>query len=35
MTYQVGDIVFWATASAAGEYAVIGHPKGNAHVLFT
>ncbi len=31
--YTVGDIVFWATASAAGEYAVIGHPKGKPHVL--
>ena len=31
--YSVGDIVFWATASAAGEYTVIGHPKGKPHVL--
>jgi hypothetical protein len=31
--YQVGDIVFWATASAAGECTVIGHPKGQPHVL--
>ncbi len=27
MAFKVGDIVFWATASAAGEYTVIGHPK--------
>src|SRR5687768_9786678 len=31
--YQVGDIVFWATASAAGEYTLIGHPKGKPRVL--
>jgi hypothetical protein len=31
--YKVGDIVFWATASAAGEYTVIGHPKGKPAVL--
>ena len=31
--YSVGDIVFWATASAAGEYTVIGHPKGQPDVL--
>jgi hypothetical protein len=29
MAYKVGDIVFWATTSAAGEYTVIGHPKGD------
>src|SRR5687768_2613707 len=29
--YGVSDIVFWATASAAGGY--IGHPKGEPHVL--
>jgi hypothetical protein len=33
MAYKVGDIVFWATASAAGEYTVIGHPKGKPQVL--
>jgi hypothetical protein len=33
LTYKVGDIVFWAAASAAGEYTVIGHPKGKLHVL--
>jgi hypothetical protein len=31
--YSVGDFIFWATASAAGEYTVIGHPKGKPHVL--
>jgi hypothetical protein len=31
--YRIGDIVFWATASAAGEYTVISHPKGKPHVL--
>jgi hypothetical protein len=31
--YRIGDIVFWATASAAGEYTVIGHPKGEPNVL--
>lgn len=25
--------MFWATASAAGEYTVIGHPKGKPRVL--
>jgi hypothetical protein len=30
---QVGDIVFWATASAAGEYTVIGHPRGQPNVM--
>jgi hypothetical protein len=34
MAFKVGDIVFWATASAAGECTVIGHPKGEPHVLF-
>ena len=29
MAYKVGDIVFWATTSAAGEYTVIGHPNGD------
>ena len=29
MIYQVGDTVFWATASTAGEFTVIGHPKGD------
>jgi hypothetical protein len=33
MAYKVGDIIFWATASDAGEYTVIGHPKGKLHVL--
>lgn len=33
MNYKVGDIVFWTTASAAGEYTVIGHLKGKPHVL--
>lgn len=33
MAYKVGDIVFWATARAAGKYTVIGHPKGKSHVL--
>jgi hypothetical protein len=33
MGFKVGDIVFWVTASAAGEYTVIGHPKGQRHVL--
>jgi hypothetical protein len=27
MTYQVGDTVFWATASTAGEFCFIGHPR--------
>ena len=27
MTYQVGDTVFWATPTTAGEYTFIGHPK--------
>ena len=27
--YTVGDVVFWSTASAAGEYTFIGHPKGD------
>jgi hypothetical protein len=31
--YGVGDIVFWATPTTAGEYTVIGHPKGKPHVL--
>ena len=29
MTCQVGDTVFWATASIAGEFTFIGHPKGD------
>jgi len=29
MTNQVGDVVFWATASTAGEYTFIGHPNGD------
>jgi hypothetical protein len=33
MAFKVGDIVFWATASAAGEYTVIGHSKGKPRVL--
>jgi hypothetical protein len=33
LQYKVGDIAFWATASAAGEYTVIGHPEGKQHVL--
>ena len=31
--YKVGDIVFWATNTAAGEYVVIGHPKGQPDIL--
>jgi hypothetical protein len=27
--YHIGDVVFWATASTAGEYTFIGHPKGD------
>lgn len=27
--YKVGDLVFWSTPSAAGEYTFIGHPKGD------
>ena len=27
--YNIGDIVLWATASTAGEYTSIGHPKGD------
>jgi hypothetical protein len=26
-SYKIGDVVFWATASGAGEYTFIGHPK--------
>jgi hypothetical protein len=33
MAYKVGDIVFWATGSAAGEYTVIGHVSGEPGVL--
>ena len=29
MAYKVGDIVFWTTASVAGEYTVVGHSNGN------
>jgi len=29
MAHKDGDIVFWATTSAAGEYTVIGHPNGD------
>ena len=29
MTYQIGDTVFWATSSTAGEYTFIGHLKGD------
>ena len=29
MAYSVGDVVFWSTASAAGAYTFIGHPKGD------
>jgi hypothetical protein len=29
MTHQVGDTVFWATVSTAGEFTFIGHPKGD------
>ena len=32
MACKVGDIVLWATASAAGEQTVTGHAKGK-HVL--
>jgi len=32
MTYQVGDIVFWATASTAGEYPFIGIRKATTTV---
>jgi hypothetical protein len=31
--HQIGDIVFWGTASTAGEYTVIGYPKGEPDVL--
>jgi hypothetical protein len=27
--YKVGDLVFWATSSAAGEYTFIGYPQGD------
>jgi hypothetical protein len=27
--YNIGDVVFWATASGAGEYTFIGHPRGD------
>jgi len=27
--YKIGDVVFWSTASAAGDYTFIGHPKGD------
>ena len=33
MAFKVGDIVFWGTPTTAGEYTVIGHPKGKLHVL--
>jgi hypothetical protein len=29
MTHQVGDTVFWATVSTAGEVTFIGRPKGD------
>ena len=29
MSYAIGDLVFWATASTAGEYTFIGYPKGD------
>lgn len=28
MAYAIGDGVFWATASTAGEWTFIGHPRG-------
>ena len=28
-TYSIGDDVFWATASAAGEWTFVGHPRGD------
>ena len=28
----MGDTVFWATASTAGEWTFIGHPKGDKGV---
>lgn len=28
-TYQIGDGVFWATASTAGGWTFIGHPRGD------
>ena len=27
--YSIGDVVFWATPTTAGEYTFIGHPKGD------
>jgi hypothetical protein len=27
--YTIGDVVFWGTPTAAGEYVCIGHPKGD------
>jgi hypothetical protein len=28
-SYSVGDGVFWATATTAGEWTFIGHPRGD------
>jgi hypothetical protein len=33
VAFKVGDIVFWATPTTAGEYTIIGHPKDQPHVL--
>ena len=27
--YNIGDVVFWGTPTAAGEYTFIGNPKGD------